>query len=151
MTTIPAATPAIPIGTVTAPAVATAGAAKSATVGSPTLDREAFLKLLVAQLKYQDPSKPMDSSEMISQSAQLSVVDKLESISSTLTESNSANRLTLGGAVIGKQVTYLEKDGATASALVTGVAFDGATTVLKAGTTDIPLASVKSISTATPA
>jgi flagellar basal-body rod modification protein FlgD len=106
---------------------------------------------LVAQLKYQDPSKPMDSSEMISQSAQLSVVDKLESISSTLAESNSANRLTLGGAVIGKQVTYLEKDGATMSALVTGVAFDGATTVLKAGTTDIPLASVKSISTATPA
>jgi flagellar basal-body rod modification protein FlgD len=151
MTTIPAATPTIPVGTAAATAVAKAGAAKSATVGSPTLDREAFLKLLVAQLKYQDPSKPMDSSEMISQSAQLSVVDKLESISSTLAESNSANRLTLGGAVIGKQVTYLEKDGATMSALVTGVAFDGATTVLKAGTTDIPLASVKSISTATPA
>lgn len=151
MTTIPASTPTIPIGTAAATAVATAGAAKSATVGSPTLDREAFLKLLVAQLKYQDPSKPMDSSEMISQSAQLSVVDKLESISSTLIESSSANRLTLGGAVIGKQVTYLDKDGATASALVTGVAFDGATTVLKAGTTDIPLASVKSISTAAPA
>ncbi|MEY4231539.1 MAG: hypothetical protein RLZZ362_2388 [Actinomycetota bacterium] len=151
MNTIPAATSTIPIGAAAATAVATAGAAKSATVGSPTLDREAFLKLLVAQLKYQDPSKPMDSSEMISQSAQLSVVDKLEAISSTLTESSSANRLTLGGAVIGKQVTYLEKDGATVSALVTGVAFDGATTVLKAGTTDIPLASVKSISTATPA
>lgn len=151
MNTIPAATSTIPIGAAAATAVATAGAAKSATVGSPTLDREAFLKLLVAQLKYQDPSKPMDSSEMISQSAQLSVVDKLEAISSTLTESSSANRLTLGGAVIGKQVTYLEKDGSTVSALVTGVAFDGATTVLKAGTTDIPLASVKSISTATPA
>lgn len=151
MNTIPAATSTIPIGAAAATAVATAGAAKSATVGSPTLDREAFLKLLVAQLKYQDPSKPMDSSAMISQSAQLSVVDKLEAISNTLTESSSANRLTLGGSVIGKQVTYLDKDGATVSALVTGVAFDGATTVLKTGTTDIPLASVKSISTATPA
>lgn len=154
MTTIPASTPTIPLSAATAAAstvpTSSAGNAK-ATAGSPTLDREAFLKLLVAQLKYQDPSKPMDSSEMISQSAQLSVVDKLESISTTLTDSTSANRLTLGGAVIGKQVTYLDTTGATLTALVTGVAFDGATTVLKAGTTDIPLASVKSITTPTPA
>ncbi|MEX0846623.1 MAG: flagellar hook capping FlgD N-terminal domain-containing protein [Ilumatobacteraceae bacterium] len=148
MTTIPAATPMIPF-TTTAPTTATT--APTSTAGSPTLDREAFLKLLVAQLKYQDPSKPMDSSAMISQSAQLSVVDKLESISSILTDSTSTNRLTLGASVIGKQVTYLGTDGATVSALITGVAFEGATTVLKAGTTDIPLASVKSITAATAA
>lgn len=144
MTAIAASTPMINPAAV-GPAADTA---KKSSIGSPTLDREAFLKLLVAQLKYQDPSKPMDSSEMISQSAQLSVVDKLEAISSTLTDAGAANRLALGGSVIGKQVTYLDKDGATASAIVTGVAFDGATTVLKAGTTDIPLASVKSITTA---
>lgn len=154
MTAIPASTPTIPLSAATAaaPTVPTSSAGKAkATAGSPTLDREAFLKLLVAQLKYQDPSKPMDSSEMISQSAQLSVVDKLEAISTTLTDSSAANRLSLGGAVIGKRVTYLDTSGTTLSALVTGVAFDGATTVLKAGTTDIPLASVKSITTPIPA
>ena len=56
------------------PGTADAGASAS------TLDRDAFLKLLVAQLKYQDPSKPVDASEMISQSASLSVVDKLDQI-----------------------------------------------------------------------
>ena len=53
----------------------------NAATSSTMLDRDAFLKLLVAQLKYQDPSKPVDASEMISQSASLSVVDKLDQIS----------------------------------------------------------------------
>ena len=51
-------------------------------VALPSLDEEvgdvehAFLKLLVAQLKYQDPSKPMDSSEFMAQNAQLTALEK---------------------------------------------------------------------------
>jgi flagellar basal-body rod modification protein FlgD len=114
---------------------------------SPTqvLDRDAFLKLLVAQLRYQDPSKPVDASEMISQSAQLSVVDKLEGISTALAESGATNRLALGGSIIGKSITFAGTGGVTVTETVTSVSFDGTSMILKAGTWSVPLNAVRSI------
>jgi flagellar basal-body rod modification protein FlgD len=110
-----------------------------------SLDRDAFLKLLVAQLKYQDPSKPMDPSEMISQSASLSVVDKLDQINTVLTDSSATNRLSLGGSIIGKQITFAGPDGYPVTETVSAVTFDGASMVLRAGEWDVPIDSVKSI------
>lgn len=117
-------------------------------VNASTLDRDAFLKLLVAQLKYQDPSKPVDASEMISQSASLSVVDKLEQISTALSDAGATNRLSLGGSVIGKQITFAGPDGYLVTQTVTAVSFDGTSMVLRAGDWDVPIESVRSIAAA---
>jgi flagellar basal-body rod modification protein FlgD len=125
------------------------GTADAATSAS-TLDRDAFLKLLVAQLKYQDPSKPVDASEMISQSASLSVVDKLDQISTLLTDGGATNRLTLGGSIIGKQITFAGPDGFPVTQVVSAVAFDGSTMILRAGEWEVPLDAVRAI-TAVPA
>ena len=154
--------PISPITANTAAAVNTAAANTALITGSSTprvgsaaagaasaLDRDTFLKLLVAQLKYQDPSKPVDASEMISQSAQLSVVDKLDLISTSLMESGTSNRLALGGSIIGKQVSFIGPDGSTLGALVSAVTFDGTSTVLRAGSYDVPLDAVKSITSPT--
>jgi flagellar basal-body rod modification protein FlgD len=116
-----------------------------AAIAATTLDRDAFLKLLVAQLKYQDPSKPVDASEMISQSASLSVVDKLDQISTLLTDSGATNRLTLGGSIIGKQITFSGPDGFPVTEIVTAVSFDGTAMVLRAGDWDVPIDAVRSI------
>ncbi|MEZ5249536.1 MAG: flagellar hook capping FlgD N-terminal domain-containing protein [Ilumatobacteraceae bacterium] len=96
-----------------------------------SLDRDTFLKLLVAQLKYQDPSKPVDASEMISQSAELSVVEKLDAISQALAETQATNRLTLGGSMIGKQITFVGADETLVTETVTSVSFDGTAMVLR--------------------
>jgi flagellar basal-body rod modification protein FlgD len=45
--------------------------------GSPTMDKQQFLKLFTSQLKYQDPLNPMDSSEFTSQLAQLTSVEQM--------------------------------------------------------------------------
>lgn len=58
------------------------------------LGKDAFLKLLVAQLKNQDPQNPADSSAMAAQLAQFSSVEQLTNISSTL-ESQSASQASL--------------------------------------------------------
>jgi len=48
------------------------------------MGRDAFLKLLVAQLKNQDPLNPTDSKEMITQLSQLTSVDQLQQISARM-------------------------------------------------------------------
>ena len=43
--------------------------------GSNTLDKDAFLQLLVAQMKYQDPLEPTSNTEYISQYATFSELE----------------------------------------------------------------------------
>ena len=126
----------------------TTGATTGATTNPAMLDRDAFLKLLVAQLRYQDPNKPMDSAEMVSQSASLSVVDKLDQISQVLTDSGVANRLSLGSSIIGKQVTFLDPNGASQTAIASSISFDGTAMVVRAGTFDVPVDSIRSVTAA---
>ena len=49
-------------------------------VGNNELDKDAFLKLFLAQLKNQDPTNTMDSHELAAQLAQFSTLEKLGSI-----------------------------------------------------------------------
>ena len=130
----------------------TSGSGSSGSSGSSTpvnpaglLDREAFLKLLVAQLRYQDPTKPLDPTEMVSQSAQLTVVDKLNEISTALSQSSSIDRLALAGSVIGKDITFASPDGYPVTEQVTSVRFDGTSLVLRTPTYEVALESVQVI------
>ncbi|MDD3650845.1 flagellar hook assembly protein FlgD [Immundisolibacter sp.] len=69
-----------------------------------TLNQDDFMTLLSTQLKYQDPSKPMDANEMVAQMAQLSMVtgigelkDQLASLSQSLTSSRASQAAQLVG------------------------------------------------------
>ena len=130
----------------------TSGSGSSGSSGSSApvnpaglLDREAFLKLLVAQLRYQDPTKPLDPTEMVSQSAQLTVVDKLNEISTALSQSSSIDRLALAGSVIGKDITFASPDGYPVTEQVTSIRFDGTSLVLRTPTYEVALESVQVI------
>ncbi len=73
-----------------------------------SMDKEAFLQLLVAQMKYQDPMEPTSNTEYIAQYAQFSQVEMLQNMSGTM---DSTSALSL----VGKYVTVeVEKsDGST--------------------------------------
>lgn len=49
------------------------------------MDKEAFLQLLVAQMKYQDPLEPTSNTEYVSQYAQFSQVEQMQNMAGTLT------------------------------------------------------------------
>ncbi len=72
----------------TPPAVLETPAAKTAAAKSelPAADigRDAFLKLLVAQLKNQDPTKPSDGAQFIAQLAQFSQLEQTMSMKEDL-------------------------------------------------------------------
>lgn len=59
---------------------------KLRTVGDATLDKDAFLKLLLTQLKNQDPTNPMKSHEMAAQLAQFTSLEKLTNIDSGIAD-----------------------------------------------------------------
>lgn len=103
------------------------------------LDREAFLKLLVAQLRHQDPSKPVDSSQLISQSAQLSMVDKLSEIAKMLQTSAATERLATAGSIVGKEVSFYGPDGFPMTGTVSHVRFEAGEMILGVGGWDVPI------------
>ena len=78
------------------------------------MDQEQFLTLMVVQLENQDPTAPMDSSDMASQMAQFSSLKSLNSIDEKMGISLEATALstqavnnTLAAALIGKEVVAI--------------------------------------------
>jgi len=75
---------------------------------SSEMGRDTFLKLLVAELKHQDPMDPMQARDMVAQLAQLSSVEKLTGIDTKLGDlktSNDANAGFQSAGLIGRTVT----------------------------------------------
>jgi flagellar basal-body rod modification protein FlgD len=74
---------------------------------SNIVNKDDFFKMLVAQLKNQDPMKPLDATAFTAQLAQFSSLEKLENINSTLTnllgQQDSFNR-TESAQLVGKYV-----------------------------------------------
>ena len=76
------------------------------TDGNQELGQAAFLQLLVAQLKYQDPMSPSDSSEFLSQTAQFTQVEKLEEIADAMVTLSKNDQLSTIGNLVGQVVQY---------------------------------------------
>ena len=85
------------------------------------MGKDVFMKLLVAQMRYQDPTKPVDSSQMMSQTATFSQVEKLEQLvnqnASMLVLQGSAT----AGSLVGRSATYTDTNGASKSGVITSV------------------------------
>lgn len=79
-------------------------------LGSGKLDKDAFLTLLMAQLQHQDPMNPMEDAEFISQQAQFTQIEKLDSLINAV-KGNSM--LSEAGSMVGKTVEVALESGET--------------------------------------
>jgi flagellar basal-body rod modification protein FlgD len=108
-------------------AVSGAAATAYTTKASPTVDRpdqmgkDIFMKLLVAQMRYQDPGNPVDSSQMMAQTATFSQVEKLEQLVSQNASMLVLQESATAGALVGRTATYTDTNGASKTGLVTAV------------------------------
>ena len=90
-----------------------ASEAKNNTAKSGDLDKEAFLQLLVTQMKYQDPLEPTDNTEYVSQ---LATFSELEQMTNLVASSD----LTRASQLVGQYVTIKDKNETTGEETIIG-------------------------------
>lgn len=112
-------------------------------------DKEMFLQLLVAQMRYQDPMNPTDSSQFLAQSAQFTALEKMQDVADQTAALFSAQMAFGASGLIGKQVTWVGADGVSQSGSVSGVTFGADGPVLDVGGTTLPIGSVLSVTDGT--
>ncbi len=72
------------------------------------LDKDDFMRIMITEMKHQDPTKPMDAEKMATQMAQITSVEQLKNVSNAiekLSDKNSASDRLAMSAMIGKSVT----------------------------------------------
>jgi len=114
---------------------ATSATSASAAPATKPMDREAFLKLLVAQISHQDPLQPMQGTEFVAQLSQFAMVEQAIAQSTHLsTLSTQIGGLANNNAtdLVGKRVTMRGS----------AMAFDGVTATTSAVTLSGPAAKV---------
>src|ERR671927_1263899 len=85
------------------------------------MGKDVFLKLLVAQMRYQDPSNPVDSSQMMAQTATFTQVEKLEELAKQNAAMLVLQEASTAGAMVGRTATYTDTDGAEVTGKITSV------------------------------
>jgi flagellar basal-body rod modification protein FlgD len=119
------------------------------------LDKNAFMNLLVTQMRNQDPMQPADNTQMIAQLAQFSSLEQMQSLNdnivglAVLQQQNALlDQLTTSSALIGKSVQYTDPDSNEALwGTVASVKIVDGLASLSIDGKDVPLANVTEVGT----
>lgn len=124
------------------------------TAVNKSLGKDDFLKLLVTELKNQDPLKPTDNKDFIAELAQFSSLEQMNNISSAIEELNinltfltHQSLLTQGASLIGKQVFGQGDNGEIIKGIVDSVKMINSSIQLQVGDKTLDLINVTDIST----
>jgi flagellar basal-body rod modification protein FlgD len=110
-------------------------------------DHDTFLQLLVAQLRYQDPMNPTDSTQLMAQNAQYTALEKMQDVADGVQQLLSLQMSFGAAGMIGRQVSWTDSSGVTKTGVATGVSFPSTGPVLTVDGTDVPVVSVTAVAT----
>ena len=109
------------------------------------LSSKAFLQLLVAQLQYQDPSKPVDTSSLMSETATLTQVQSSEQTAQVNLDMLAAQRAQTASSLVGRTVSYTGADGQLVTGYVSAATISTAKPTLKIGSADVDLSQIQQV------
>lgn len=116
----------------------------TARVANPELGRDAFLKLLVTQMQYQDPLNPMDNSQMLSQMAQFSALEQMQNVSNTTLQSMAFSMI---GKIIEGSIDNASGGTSGVAGVVSSILVQNGRTYLKVGESLIEASRVTNVYT----
>jgi flagellar basal-body rod modification protein FlgD len=100
---------------------------KQVTKGKPLkgdeLQKDQFMKLLVAELKHQNPMDPMKDRDFIAQMAQLTGLEKMEKVRDGMERLITNNSNTATYSLLGRKVTFVNDRGKEEVGAVSAVEF----------------------------
>jgi flagellar basal-body rod modification protein FlgD len=107
---------------------------------SSTLDKDGFLKMLVAQLSHQDPTAPMDAADSMQQMSSFTMVEQITNLAAQNQKADAVN-------LIGRTVTYKDDDDVEHTGTVEKVATakDGTATLTVAGEAGVDPSSITQV------
>jgi flagellar basal-body rod modification protein FlgD len=129
--------------TLSASAAGTAPASPANPLGD--LGSDAFLKLLVAQLKYQDPMAPSDGAAMLQQTAQFTQVETMKQLASMQQQLMGLQQTAMASDLIGHEVSGVTDQGHEISGVVDGVRFTDVGPLLLIGGETVPFDQAREI------
>ena len=133
--------------TIAAIAGASAAAAQGSTGanGLGALDGEAFLQLMVAQLRYQNPLEPTDASTMMQQTAAFTQVETLQKLAASQQTMLGMNEALMASGLVGKSVAAVRPDDTVVNGPVSGVRFTAEGPMLSIGDEEVAMAAIVQI------
>ena len=117
---------------------------------STELGQDAFLKLMLVQMQNQDPTNPMDNSQMLQQQAAFTQINELQKLNQATSTNNMILQAT---ALVGKEVSIMNPDDPTKTitGTVTSANFTSNTATVVVNGKEYPLGLVMSVGTPTTA
>lgn len=88
--------------------------------GQASLGPDSFLKLLTAELQNQDPTKPQDPTQSVTQLAQMSQLQYQEQMTKAFQNFQSTFGVMQASSLIGKSATVVASNGSSKSSNITG-------------------------------
>lgn len=121
----------------------------SLTGKSKDLGQADFLKLLVAQLRYQDPMNPMEDKEFIAQMAQFNALEEMRGLNKSFAAMSDFNQLTQASSLLGKTVAIRTDEEHFAGSVDEVRRIDGEIMVLVKGK-EYPLSAIQQVADVPP-
>jgi flagellar basal-body rod modification protein FlgD len=106
------------MSTVNPLSIPTTPQAATPTANQDAFGKDAFMKLLVEQMRHQSPTDPSDGQQWINQMTQFSMLEQMQQQSAGQVKSNAAGYL-------GKTVSWLDAKGQSGQGLVENIDFTG--------------------------
>jgi flagellar basal-body rod modification protein FlgD len=104
-----------------------------------------FLNMLVTELQQQDPTQPVDSSQILDQVSQIDQIQSNQSLTTTLNSVLLEQNVTTGSSLLNQTIAGTDASGNSVNGVVSQVSISNGAVQLQVGNSTVPIANVTSI------